>query len=96
MIINWNDTDRALWSAAGLGDMPTVRKLLADRSVSDNAIEESLRLAGMYGHAEIIQMLLDTGRVSDDGEIDNAIWWATEHGYIEVANILNTYKGKQS
>ncbi len=89
-----SDGGAALRAAASLGDVETVRTLLAGGADVDDASEYGatpLILASMRGRTEVARVLLEAGANADLADAfygRTPLGWATEGGYEPIVSLL--------
>ena len=76
-----------LYWAAGIGDLETVKALLAQGTNLNGRQGAILRWAAINGQLEVIQVLLAAG-ADPHACKHSALYWATRKGYVEVAKVL--------
>ena len=85
------DNSRDLIRAALQGHADIVQLLLAagtDAKAKDSA---ALRFAALQGHADIVRLLIP---VSGPKDFETALYWATEQGRTECAELLKAAIGR--
>ncbi len=77
-----------LREASRYGYIDKVKEALANGQDPTETDNYAIQIASLYGHTEIVSLLLQDGRADPKANNNNAINWASRQGHTQVVEVL--------